>query len=673
KAMGTSGRAQLITVIAGVEAGVWGQGGAQIELRKVLATRDGETLQADRATASLASGPRRDVLERLRGVVLAGLDARSKTLHAAVRAAHVNASLSGFDPERPLAGLSKLAVVEADIAVALPTRPGLPLFQDLRALVGGASGPAGGGGPGMREPPPQAGLNRWLDGATPSLSLTDSSVALTLGAGTKPTLVVEQLDATLRPGQESGNWDGSARGKLHEPATGEEGDFEIAAITDAGGGLQRARIKLSGSKLANRLADLSDSIRLSDSASLSIDLIVAPHATGRGLTASGTVGMRDVGFLAPRIHGSPVDGIRVEADLNLDLKPDEQKLILDVPRLSIMDRGVVRLAATVERLDGRLPKLSMHLRVPEQPCNDLLHSIPPSMVPRLKGLELEGTAHGFFTFEVDLEKPRTYDHDIDVDMRKCKAIRYGEANVPRLNRRFVSQVKEKGQEIGVEVGPGTPHYRPLKRIPRHIRMGAIWTEDQRFYQHSGFVKGLIERAVVMNLEGGRYRYGGSSITQQLVKNLFLSREKTLTRKLEEAILVWLVERNVTKNRILELYLNCIEYGPSIYGIGPAARAYFGKHVEQLRPLEGAFLMGLKPYPWAGWQQFERGYVKPWWHKRLSKILTGMTKRGWITEEDLEASRPFDPVFLTSAHAPLKAPERDDWAPPPTPNAPNVGP
>jgi membrane peptidoglycan carboxypeptidase len=180
-------------------------------------------------------------------------------------------------------------------------------------------------------------------------------------------------------------------------------------------------------------------------------------------------------------------------------------------------------------------------------------------------------------------------------------------------------------------------------------MGAIATEDHSFFKHDGFRPSLIRRAVIMNLEGGRYVYGGSTITQQLVKNLFLSREKTLTRKLEEAIIVWMVENAVSKKRILELYLNCIEYGPKLYGLENAARAYFGKHVEELNPLDGAFLMGLKPYPWAGWKQFERGYVKPWWHRRLKKILTGMARSGWITEEQLAASSNWEPVFLTSPH------------------------
>ncbi|MBT9559099.1 MAG: transglycosylase domain-containing protein [Myxococcales bacterium] len=298
--------------------------------------------------------------------------------------------------------------------------------------------------------------------------------------------------------------------------------------------------------------------------------------------------------------------------------------------------------------------------MPRQDCDHIIAAIPKVMAPRLDGLVLDGSAEGHIHVSVDLEQPRTYEQDLDIDMRSCRPTEFGNADVPRLNSGFVQEVVEKGLPIGVTVGPGTWHYRTLDRVPKYVQLGALWTEDHSFYQHAGFRPPLIRRAVIMNLEGGRYVYGGSTITQQLVKNLFLSREKTLTRKLEEAVIVWLVERTLTKDRILELYLNCIEYGPSIYGIENAARAYFGRHVEELEPLEMAFLMGLKPYPWAGWDQFERGFVKPWWHRRISKILIGMERSGWISAEQLAAAQAagWEPTFLTSAHRPRVAPRSE---------------
>ena len=130
------------------------------------------------------------------------------------------------------------------------------------------------------------------------------------------------------------------------------------------------------------------------------------------------------------------------------------------------------------------------------------------------------------------------------------------------------------------------------------------TEDRAFQSHKGVRWDLIGKAIKLNLEQARFAYGGSTITQQLVKNLFLSREKTLSRKLEELIISWELERRYNKNEILELYVNVIEYGPDIYGVRKAAHYYFGKPPWHLSPAESAFIMGLKPYPRAGHRQWQ---------------------------------------------------------------------
>ena len=175
-------------------------------------------------------------------------------------------------------------------------------------------------------------------------------------------------------------------------------------------------------------------------------------------------------------------------------------------------------------------------------------------------------------------------------------------------------------------------------------MGAVATEDLDFFKHEGFKLSLIRRAIKLDLDRKRYVYGGSTISQQLVKNLFLSREKTLARKIEEALITWQMERAVPKTRILALYLNCIEYGPGIYGIRNASRHYFRKEPFHLTPLEGAFLMGLKPCPKCGYRQWRRGKVNQRWQNRLKKILARLTRRGWLAEGELERAAPYKPHF-----------------------------
>jgi membrane peptidoglycan carboxypeptidase len=114
----------------------------------------------------------------------------------------------------------------------------------------------------------------------------------------------------------------------------------------------------------------------------------------------------------------------------------------------------------------------------------------------------------------------------------------------------------------------------------------------------------------------------------------LSREKTLSRKFQELFLVWYVEQILSKERILELYFNAIEFGPRLYGIGPAARHYFGKEAADLTPLEAAFFSSILPSPKRRYTHYCHGSLNAQWEKYLRKILSKMHERGRLDEEEL---------------------------------------
>ena len=198
------------------------------------------------------------------------------------------------------------------------------------------------------------------------------------------------------------------------------------------------------------------------------------------------------------------------------------------------------------------------------------------------------------------------------------------------------------------IGPESGSYVKLNLIPAYVRALTYMTEEGGFYRSSGFSLSLIKRAVRLNLDRERYAYGGSTLSQQLVKNLFMTRQKTLSRKLEEAFIVWKMEEVLTKDRILELYLNSIEYGPDLYGIRRAARFYFGKMPSQLTPIEGAFLAALKPSPLVGMNFMGAGHtpISGWWYDRLEGLVRGMYRRGMMSKAQFEASEPFIVFFRT---------------------------
>jgi len=137
---------------------------------------------------------------------------------------------------------------------------------------------------------------------------------------------------------------------------------------------------------------------------------------------------------------------------------------------------------------------------------------------------------------------------------------------------------------------------PLARIPRHMLRAVIVAEDSRFYEHSGFDLIAIREALDYNIDRGRVVFGASTITQQTVKNLYLSPSRNPLRKWHEMFLTWGIEHHLRKSRILELYLNVVEFGRGIYGVQAAARHYYGEDVEQLTVAQAAELAATLPSP-----------------------------------------------------------------------------
>ena len=163
---------------------------------------------------------------------------------------------------------------------------------------------------------------------------------------------------------------------------------------------------------------------------------------------------------------------------------------------------------------------------------------------------------------------------------------------------------------------------PLARISPHLQRAVIVAEDASFYRHRGFDWEGLREAVTRDWEKGQLRRGGSTITQQLVKNLYLSPEKSLFRKAHEAMLVWELERALPKKRILELYLNVAEWGQGVFGAEAAARRHFGKAAEDLNPDEAALLAALLPSP----RRYDPLRLTPYLSKRQAQILR------WMKEE-----------------------------------------
>jgi len=298
-------------------------------------------------------------------------------------------------------------------------------------------------------------------------------------------------------------------------------------------------------------------------------------------------------------------------------------------------------------LTDRKPALSASLHLPEQPCQALVDAVPEGMWSKLPALELEGRVAASLDFSVDLTAIKdTITLTGEGSPSACQVVTLGpDMDVARLNSpRYVHRWPRPDGGRPIPVGPGARGWVPLDQVPAPVRRAMIVTEDGRFWSHVGINLGLVRKAIRINLEKGRYVYGGSTITQQLVKNLFVGPDKTLARKLEEAVLALQVERVVEKRRILELYVNVIEFGPDVYGLTSAARYYFSTSVPELTPVEGAFLATIKPKPSAGPGLARQGRFRGWWHYRVIEVMEWLEQGGFITPMQRARAFPYYPTF-----------------------------
>lgn len=192
----------------------------------------------------------------------------------------------------------------------------------------------------------------------------------------------------------------------------------------------------------------------------------------------------------------------------------------------------------------------------------------------------------------------------------------------------------KGNFHPFTVGPKNRYWTASASIPPEMKWAVILAEDARFYKHEGIDVNAIKNAIRYDLEKKSFARGASTITQQTAKNLFLSREKSLNRKIKEVILAYRMEEKLTKGRILELYLNVVELGPMVYGIGHGARYYFGKPASALTPRECAFLAAMLPGPRVAYNPYRNmGKVV----RRSGMILKLMRRKGVLSVGEYRAA------------------------------------
>jgi hypothetical protein len=179
--------------------------------------------------------------------------------------------------------------------------------------------------------------------------------------------------------------------------------------------------------------------------------------------------------------------------------------------------------------------------------------------------------------------------------------------------------------FGRTVGPGSKDWVPIDGLPPYVPKAFITLEDPGFLGHHGIVPQALENSFKDNLKLGKFFRGGSTISMQLSKNLWLRRHKTIGRKAQEALLTIALESCLSKSEILELYMNVVEFGPNLYGIGPAAKHYFNKEAEKLEPEEAFYLASILPHPRKAIPPSSGGI------DRVRRLMRVLADRGFISE------------------------------------------
>lgn len=276
-------------------------------------------------------------------------------------------------------------------------------------------------------------------------------------------------------------------------------------------------------------------------------------------------------------------------------------------------------------------------------ASDLFESLPTELFGNLEGVRAEGELSCNFFADLDMASLDSLKFEMDVRQRDFKLSGNGLGELLKLNGEFIYTAYEKGEPVSeFAVGSSYRYFTPLDSISAVLRMSVLQSEDGEFFYHNGFRPDALREAIIYDIKERRFARGGSTISMQLIKNVYLNRRKNFARKAEEALLVWLIEsrRLVSKQRMFEVYLNIIEWGPGIYGIGEASRFYFDKLPSQLTVEESIFLASIIPKPKYYMNSFDQtGQLKENLQGYFNSIAQRLAKKELITQAQADTIRP----------------------------------
>lgn len=234
------------------------------------------------------------------------------------------------------------------------------------------------------------------------------------------------------------------------------------------------------------------------------------------------------------------------------------------------------------------------------PSEQLFNSIPHNLFTNLDSMVVSGDLDFHLYFHLDTSHIDSLQFYSSLNKHNnFKIEKFGHTDFGYVKKQFFYNAYDNDRLVrSFFIGPDWVNYTPIDGVSNYLKKAILFSEDNKFFFHKGFYDGAFRYALIQNIKQKRFARGGSTISMQLVKNLFLNQNKNLMRKMEEILIVWLIENNrlIDKSRMFEIYLNIIEWGPNVYGAEEATQFYFNKSAANINPAEAIFLASIIPSP-----------------------------------------------------------------------------
>ncbi len=372
---------------------------------------------------------------------------------------------------------------------------------------------------------------------------------------------------------------------------------------------------------------------------LNFDTIVTEmkgvRRSGDQLTVNGSWAVKNLLINHARIAGNDI----IVPDVSMDANMIIGKNYISIDSSSAVHLKNITARPFIKYTIDPVKIYELKIHTDQIDAQELINAFPQGLFESLEGMQVAGKLQYDLNFHLNSKKPDDVVFNSQLKNHGFKVVKWGKTNLQKINQPFVYTPYEYGKPMrDIIVGPSNPDYTPINEISPNLRNALLTAEDPSFYSHNGFVEESIRKSIATNFKEKAFKRGGSTISMQLVKNVYLNRQKTLARKIEEILIVWIMENGnlSSKQRMFETYLNIIEWGRNVYGIGEAARYYFNKHPSQLDIGESIFLASIVPRPKSGLYRFEgdgslrsslRGYFR---------LIGGIMARRGLTSPDSSA-------------------------------------